>query len=257
MLQTPDVQPECLETRAPRLIMPSFFHKFHICISSLQKGGMGNGNLPFNMLPHASHGQLCTHRTLDWTWNIARDHFLSTHSQGLQNTFTWREVTQSSFCIKRWLWNRYDHLEAASSAIDMENVHRTPSRPGLGHRSTHTHTHSRNCLNRQLQVFCDAYHALQNHLLAAWVTLSRLEGAGLRFEGEGIHLCAGVSWNPDLGKIICTLSSSSLALQIRKNMSSAWLQVNSKTPHRNNDLCSSDHYSQVLASLPGRLRSHL
>ena len=144
----------------------------------------------------------------------------------------------------------------------MENVRRTPSRPGLGHRSTHTHTHThthgRNCLNRQLQVFCDACLALQNHLLAAWVTLGRLEGAGLQFEGGGIHLCAGgVSWNPDLGEIICTLSSSSLGLLIRKNMSSAWLQVNSKTPHRNNDLCSSDHYSQVLASLLGRLRSHL
>ena len=106
----------------------------------------------------------------------------------------------------------------------MENVRRTPSRPGLGHRSTHTHTHThgRNCLNRQLQVFCDACLALQNHLLAAWVTLGRLEGAGLQFEGGGIHLCAGgVSWNPDLGEIICTLSSSSLGLLIRKNMSSA------------------------------------
>lgn len=86
----------------------------------------------------------------------------------------------------------------------MENVHRTPSRLDWATEArAHTHTHSHNCLNRQLQVFCDAYHALQNHLLAAWVTLSRLEGAGLWFEGEGIHLCAGgVSWNPDLGKII-------------------------------------------------------
>lgn len=47
-----------------------FPHKFHICRSSFQKGGgekMGNGNLPFNMLPHASPQQLYTHRTLDWT----------------------------------------------------------------------------------------------------------------------------------------------------------------------------------------------
>lgn len=65
MLQTPDVQPGVSETRAPRLIMPSFFfHKFHMHIQP-SEGGMGNG-IFFNMLPHASHGQLCTH-TARWT----------------------------------------------------------------------------------------------------------------------------------------------------------------------------------------------
>ena len=62
----------CAPTSALRPASLSHYAYFFSQVSYMhikpsEGGKMGNGNLPFNMLPHASPEQLYTHNTLDWT----------------------------------------------------------------------------------------------------------------------------------------------------------------------------------------------